>query len=141
MNDTARAMRLMRIFVATIESLDQDEVEQLLAGKAKLTIVSPKKTKGMSGKPPGDLASISARLNESRDRTKAREILSEITGRDSLAAFARSLKVHVVKHDRREDIESKIVEFVIGGKLRTEAIRSLSLKGGNEERSDEDSKD
>lgn len=137
MNDAARATRLMRIFVATIESLEQDQIDQLLAGRAKLALSAPKKSKGTSGKPPADLASVVARLNESKDRTKAKEILSEISGRDPLAAFARSLKVHVVKHDRREDIESKIIEFVIGGKLRSEAIRSLNLKGGSGGRSDE----
>jgi tRNA(Ser,Leu) C12 N-acetylase TAN1 len=73
-----------------------------------------------------------AKLNECKDRDSARETLSAIKNRDALASLARTLKVHVVKRDRREDIESKIVEFVIGGKLRTEAIRSLNLKGGSE---------
>jgi hypothetical protein len=74
-----------------------------------------------------------------KDRSAAQGILSAIRNRDALANFARALKVHVVKHDRREDIEAKIVEFVIGGKLRTEAIQSLNLKGGSGRQSDDGS--
>jgi hypothetical protein len=76
------------------------------------------------------LAIVLAKLNDCKDRAEAREILSTIVGRDAIESIARTLKVHVVKHDRREDIEAKIVEFVIGGKLRTQAIQSLNLKGG-----------
>lgn len=136
MNDVDRAMKLMRIFVATIEALDQEQVDLLMSGKVKLTVVGPKKTKDVN--PPAvDEVEILNRLNDCRDRAAAREILDAIKTRDGLAAFARTLKVHVVKHDRREDIESKIIEFVIGGKLRTEAIRSLNLKGASGRSSDD----
>jgi hypothetical protein len=137
MNDIDRAMKLMRIFVATIESLDREQVELLISGKVKLTVIGPKKTKE-AGTGLVDEIDILNKLNNCRDRTVAREILSAIRTRDALAAFARILKVHVVKHDRREDIESKIVEFVIGGKLRTEAISSLNLKGVSGRPSDDE---
>jgi hypothetical protein len=130
MSDTDRAMKLMRIFVATIESLDQDQVDQLMSGKVRLSVVDQKKAKNASV-PAVDEKEVLNNLNKCEDRIAAREVLSAIKTRDALAAFARTLKVHVVKHDRREDIESKIIEFVIGGKLRTEAIRSLNLKGGS----------
>ncbi len=137
MNDIDRTMKLMRIFVATIESLDQEQVELLLSGKVKLTVAGPKKTKETNVGPIDDVE-ILKRLNNCNERIEAREVLSAIKTRDALAAFARTLKVHVVKHDRREEIESKIVEFVIGGKLRTEAIRSLNLKGASARSSDEE---
>ncbi len=38
------------------------------------------------------------------------------------------LKVHINKHDKRDAIEDKIVEFVVGVKLRSEAILCLNLK-------------
>jgi hypothetical protein len=41
-----------------------------------------------------------------------------VPNKDTLTAIAKSLKVHVVKYDRREDIENKLIEFVIGAKLR-----------------------
>jgi hypothetical protein len=123
--------KLLRVVIATVESLDEEEVQQLLDGKAQLSIVSTVKKTAKHEAFEYDQDKILAQLNESRDRTKAREILSAIKGRDALASFARNLKVHVVKHDRREDVESKIIEFLIGGRLRSEAIRTLNLKGGS----------
>jgi hypothetical protein len=79
-------------------------------------------------------------LRPLRDAVKTEpDFTTRANARRNLAAFARLLKVHVVKHDRRDDIESKIVEFVIGGKLRTEAIRSLNLKGASGQSSDDGS--
>lgn len=141
MTDTDKLMRLMRIVVTTIEGLRSEQVAQLIAGEAKLTFNASKASKDTKSRLPVDQANILAKLNECKDRDEARNILDAIPNRDALAAFARSLKVHVVKHDRREDIESKIIEFMIGGKLRTEAIRTLNLKGGGGRRSDEGSND
>ena len=130
MIDKSGLVRLLRILTATIENLDQDQIDQLMSGKGKLTYMAPAKAKEANTSQPTDQAAILSKLNECRDRDEARQVLTAITSRDALAAFARTLKVHVVKHDRREDIESKIIEFVTGGKLRTEAIQSLNLKGG-----------
>jgi hypothetical protein len=125
------------LFTSTIEDLDRDQIDRLLAGKARLTVVGPTQAKEMEPPTVLDQTEILAKLNDCKDRDQAREILETIRNRESLAALARKIKVHVVKHDRREDIESKIIEFMIGGKLRTEAIRSLNLKGGMPPRSDE----
>jgi hypothetical protein len=123
--------KLFRLFATTIENLDQQQIDQLLAGKVKLTFTVAGKGKEKNNIPPIDQATVLASLNGCKNREDARRVLSAITGRDVLAALARTLKVHVIKNDRREDIEAKIIEFVIGGKLRTEAIQSLNLKGGN----------
>jgi hypothetical protein len=131
MTDKTPFIKLLRIVVQTIEDLDQDQIDQLVAGKAKLTFNPIRRISDANTAPsPPDHNKILERLNECKNREEARLVLNEITNKDSLAAIARALKVHVVKHDRREDIESKIIEFIIGGKLRTEAIRSLNLKGG-----------
>jgi hypothetical protein len=133
MTDKSTLVRLLRIITATIESLDQEQIDKLIAGKGKLTFTDSVTAREPASSPPIDQASILAKLDACKDREEARQVLSAITNRDALSAFARTLKVHVVKHDRREDIESKIIEFVTGGKLRTEAIQSLNLKGGSPE--------
>jgi hypothetical protein len=130
MSQKGTLAKLFRLFAATIDNLDEHQIDQLIAGKAKLTFTPANKGKELSTAPPIDLAIVLAKLNDCKDRAEAREILSTIVGRDAIESIARTLKVHVVKHDRREDIEAKIVEFVIGGKLRTQAIQSLNLKGG-----------
>jgi hypothetical protein len=124
-------IKLLRLITATIESLDQFQIDQLIAGKGKLIFNSTGKSKESNSAQLVDRDLILAKLNDCKSRDEAREVLNAITGRDALDAFARTMKIHVVKNDRREDIESKIVEFVIGGKLRTEAIQSLNLKGGS----------
>jgi hypothetical protein len=121
--------KLLRIVVTTIESLEPDQIDKLVTGRAKLAFVAPGSSKGTTNLPLPDQADLIERLDKCTDRNQARQILSVLPSRDTVAVLARALKIHIVKHDRREDIESKIVEFVIGGKLRTEAIRSLNLKG------------
>jgi len=123
--------RIVRIFAATIDGLDEQQIDQLLTGKGKLTFTAAENLRQMGSGPSLDQSAILEKLNGFKDRDEARQVLSQITNRDSLASLARALKIHVIKHDRREDIESKIIEFVIGGKLRTEAIQSLNLRGGN----------
>lgn len=131
MIDARHLTKLLRIFVATIESLDQQQFDLLIAGKARLTLTPHRRSKEAGVTPPIDHTSILERLNDTKDRVEARRILGEIGTRDELERFARALKVHVVKHDRRDDIEAKVIEFVIGGRLRTEAIKSLNLRGGS----------
>ena len=137
MTEKNRLTKLLKIFLGTIEGLDQNQIDQLIAGKAKLSFVGTERAKETGAGPATDQADVLAKLNGCEDRDGARLVLSAITNREALATLARALKVHVVKHDRREDIESKIIEFVIGGKLRTEAIQSLNLKGGGNRTVDE----
>jgi hypothetical protein len=126
-NDLARVLRLL---ADTIDGLDEYQIHQLLMRKAKLTFTATVKSRDASSSQPVDYELMLAKLNDCKDRGEARDTLAAIKSRDALEAFARRLKIHIVKHDRRQDIESKIIEFVIGGKLRTEAIQSLNLKGG-----------
>ena len=121
--------KLFRIFAAVIDRLDQRQLDQLLAGEGKLVFNNAEKFKETSTTRAVDQTAILQELSGCQERDEARRTLSAITSRDALASFARALKLHVVKRDRREDIESKIIEFVIGGRLRTEAIQSLNLKG------------
>lgn len=69
---------------------------------------------------------ILQKLNDCKDRQEAIKILS-VMNRASLASFAKTLKIHVTNYDRRKDIELKIIEFIVGAKLRTNAINSINL--------------
>jgi hypothetical protein len=139
MKDKNRLAQLLRILISNLEALNEQQIDQLLAGKARLTVTAIKKAKvDVGGFSRQSLLDLVGQLNRVRDRSEARQILDSVASRDALAALARALKVHTVKHDRREDIESKIVEFVIGGKLRSEAIRSLNLKAGGGSRSNDE---
>ena len=126
-----KAVKMLRALLGAIEGLDEREFEQLMAGTGKL-VFSAQRSDATKSPPSSDHdAVVVQRLNECKDRDEARSLLQSVSSRDALAALARSMRVHVIKQDRREQIESKIIEFVIGGKLRTEAIQSLNLKSGS----------
>jgi len=124
--------KLLRVIATVIENLSDDEIDSLLSGKATLNYQSISISKDDQKKLPEiENEDIVNKLNKCKDREEAKVILSEVPNKDTLTAIAKSLKVHVVKYDRREDIENKLIEFVIGAKLRTKAIDSLNMKGGN----------
>lgn len=122
--------KLLRLLANSIENLEQDQIELLLAGKAKLVYTVNEKPKDEAPQSI-DHTALLARLNDCQDRDQARLVLAELPNRDAVAAFARSQKIHVIKSDRREELEDKIIEFLIGRKLRTEAIQTLNMKGGS----------
>ncbi|MGE0822353.1 MAG: hypothetical protein AB7G75_24040 [Candidatus Binatia bacterium] len=122
--------KALRAIAVAIEGLTEEEVEQLIAGKGKLTFTVSEKPKQPDSSPSNDTQVIGEKLNNCKDRDEARRVLSQITNKDALASLAKLQKIHVAKHDRREDIENKLIEFVIGGRLRTEAIQTLNLRSG-----------
>ncbi len=124
--------KLFRVIATVIDNLSDDEIDNLLSGKATLIYHAPPISKD-GQKEPLKIKNedILNKLSKCKDREEAKVILSEVPNKDTLTAIAKSLKVHVVKYDRREDIENKLIEFVIGAKLRTEALDSLNMKGGN----------
>ncbi|PTQ77151.1 hypothetical protein C8R26_11071 [Nitrosomonas oligotropha] len=122
--------KVLRTLATTIESMADEDVALLLAGKGKLTFIPSEKPKNVHVEPSIDHAVLMTRLNDCRDRDEARQVLLSVATKDALMSLAKGQKLYIAKNDRREDIENKIIEFVIGAKLRTEAIQTLSLTGG-----------
>ena len=122
--------KALRTLATTIEGMGEEDVELLLVGKGRLTFTPPEKPKNVQVQPSVDHAELMSKLNDCKDRDEARQVLLSVASKEALTSLAKAQKLHVTKNDRREDIENKIIEFVIGAKLRTEAIQSLNLKGG-----------
>jgi len=127
--------KLLRVLASTIDNLDEADIDLLLSGKGRLIYTPFDKQKNTQSELVMDHDALMDKLNNCKDREEARQVLSSVTNKDTLASLAKSQKLYVAKHDRREDIENKIIEFVIGAKLRTEAIQTLNLKGGGSENS------
>lgn len=127
--------KVLRTLATTIEGMGEEEVELLLAGKGKLTFTPSEKPKNQQVEPSADHAALMSKLNDCKDRDEARQVLQSVATKEALTSLAKAQKLHVTKNDRREDIENKIIEFVIGAKLRTEAIQTLNLKGGGNQAS------
>ena len=122
--------KALRAIATALEDLEQVELDSLLAGRGRLVFVSSEKTPKKSGLYDFNVSDILARLNACDNREDAQKILESIESKDRILALAKAMKVHVVKLDRREEVESKIIAFAIGGKLRTEALQTLNLRGG-----------
>jgi hypothetical protein len=136
MNQKAVLVKALRILASAIDELNDEKLNQLLTGKAKIVFSQTGKLKGVRPEVLGDHAELAHRLNECSDRDQARTILSEITNKDTLISFAKTQKLHILKSDRRDDVENKIIEFIVGAKLRTEAIQTLDMKGGGNHSTD-----
>ncbi|MCL4510636.1 MAG: hypothetical protein M1470_06145 [Bacteroidetes bacterium] len=122
-------------FLRTLEQLTEEELNQLASGEGTLQFVPRKPSKKNASQnrlDPRKVQDIAAELQRANTREEAREILHRdpaFPKMGHLVELAKYLKVHVIKHDNREDVENKIIEFVVGAKLRSEAIQGLNLKG------------
>lgn len=133
MSQKTALVKTLRALASAIDNLDEQELDLLIAGKAKIAILSTGEPKGSASTSTLDQTDLMSRLSACSDRDRARAILKEVTNKDVLTAFAKTQKIYVAKNDRRDDIENKIIEFIVGAKLRTEAIQTLNMKGGSDQ--------
>jgi len=133
-------INLLRAILKALDGLDEAEFGQVLDGKGRLKFIGLEQRhvrKRKEGKvlatklARGELQMLSHQLQDCKTREEAVALLHR-DGRtilkESLSQLARLLGIHVDKSDRRDAIERKIIEFVVGSRLRSEAIKSLNLK-------------
>jgi hypothetical protein len=78
MIDKASLSKLFRLFATTIDGLDEHQIDQLLAGRGKLTFTLAGKARETASATPVDQATVLEKLNDCKDRDQARAILSVI---------------------------------------------------------------
>lgn len=119
--------KLLRALATALDGLSKAELDLLLAGKGRLIYLpeasDPKKPEAQEH----DVSALITKLAACNTREDAQCLLMEVETKDRLVALAKAMKVHTVKNDRREDIESKLIAFAIGSRLRSEAINTLNL--------------
>src|SRR5215470_15294602 len=99
MIDKSSLVKALRILTAAIDALDQQELDELISGRAKFVSDRSRKRKGAEKQQSIDQAAVIQKLNACKDREEARKVLSGIQSRNALASLARAQKIHVVKHD------------------------------------------
>ena len=126
--------RLLQALSKMLDQITEEEYEQFLSGELKPNFVhEEKENKQVKEISEEDLNLLSYKINELKDREDAQDFLRNdprVKLKDNLVRLAKFLQVHVLKSDKREIIEEKIIEFVIGAKLRSEAIQGVNLKSG-----------
>ncbi|WP_204150447.1 hypothetical protein [Leptolyngbya sp. CCY15150] len=140
MADLQKTRKVLQAFLKFLDEISEEEYEQFLSGELKLGFLSEaqQKEKVFKGALEEDLQAIIEQLQEITSREEAHKLLksdSRIRLKDDVIRIAKLLQVHVEKKDNREKIEARIVEFIVGVKLRNQAIQSLNLSSsvGNPE--------
>ncbi|HVT11655.1 MAG TPA: hypothetical protein VHE55_05275 [Fimbriimonadaceae bacterium] len=127
---SANLAKIMRAVTACLEASPDEDIEALLAGKAKLRIdvAGPKRE---SRKPRPDATfnanEIATKLRSLPGRREGFAYLDELAlTRKELEALAREMKQPISKQDNAERLREKLVESAIGSRLASEAVRGPS---------------
>lgn len=132
MSNRLEMTRLLRAVGKMIDGMTEEEYERFLNGELQLNFVQARKrnTEPIKKITPEDVQLLITQLWEMKARDEARSLLQSdirLQLKGNLMTLAKALKIHITKQDKREDIEAKIVEFVIGARLRSEAIQGISF--------------
>ncbi|MCY3898811.1 MAG: hypothetical protein OXF86_09590 [Caldilineaceae bacterium] len=116
-----------------LNSMDSREFELLLDGKAKLRIAENRKTE----KRILDDSNLNKAVNELAERLKnadsrgaAKRVIASISHsrkREFLVLLAEACDIRVMSKDTIGTIEQKLIESVVGSKLRSKAIRKVDF--------------
>lgn len=132
MIDKHEFAKLFRAFSKMLETMTEEEYERFVNGELRFSFVHARKRKEQAQNTTQDeLQAVVSQLLASKSREEAWQILrsdERMQLKDNLTRIAKLLKVHIIKQDKRDEIENKIVEFAIGSKLRSEAIQGVDLK-------------
>ncbi len=136
MKSKTEIAQIMRKVSDLIDSMSESDFEHLHnGGHLELVVSETRKSKNRlseaSKMSVDEMSQLIEQLQSCKSRDEARQILRQdprASLKDNLTRIAKMLKIHVNKHDRREALEDKVVESVIGVKLRSESILGLNLK-------------
>lgn len=124
---------LLAAFARALDSMSDREYDLLIQGKATLGIVEERKQRG---KRQDDslldegISDLAQKLHDAESREVAKNLLASIDHpkrREFLIHLAEACKVRVTSKDNIARIEEKLVENVVGSRLRSEAIRNVPI--------------
>jgi hypothetical protein len=132
MNESKQTIaKLLAAFADAMDSMDDHEFELLIQGKVKLRVTQPRRSeKRIIHDPALDqiIADVARKLNDSESREAAQTVLAAINQprrKDFLIRLASVCGVNVREKDNISMIEQKLIENVVGSKLRTRAIEKV----------------
>jgi hypothetical protein len=132
MTDKEKLQSALRAFIVFLDHMSPEEFTDFVNSNNGSPSLVAKNDKVLKTDPSSiDFESLINKMRESKSRDEARLVLKSderMLLRKNMNVLARLLKVNVLKQDKRDDIENKVIEFIIGSRLRTEAIQGLNLK-------------
>jgi hypothetical protein len=130
--DLKRALvTLLRELTRQIQTMDDDEIAELVSGTARIEVTFAGKKKLPTGKrskaTDEDVSHLLERLRAASSREEGERILNENEmSRGALARLARQLDIRLDKAQPIEDVRARIIESTIGYRLRSAAIQGVS---------------
>lgn len=131
---------LLRMLASLLESLSEDQIEDLIRGSSELRVHKLKRDEigrvsEVSRVPKynrvlddSKFPKILARLQVLTTREAGREVLEEeFPSRASIERFARFLDLPVQRSDKIETLRHRIIESEIGSRLRSEAVQGKRM--------------
>ena len=125
---------LLAAFADAMNSMDDREFALLMAGKARLRLVENQR---VSKKKPAEdgcldqvVADIAQKLNDAESREVAERLIASINQprkKHFLLLLCLSCGVNVASKDSIARIEQKLIENVVGSKLRSQAIKKVAF--------------
>lgn len=116
------AIAIVQKVLTFVRSLSEDEVLQLVSGRAKLVLMPREGTRKQAVEV--DANELRAALAAQDSRQAGLEVLAGLApNRAALEASARALDLPVSKAEGVEQLRDRIVEATIGFRLRSQAIR------------------
>lgn len=129
--DRTASARALRRLAAFLDDMSDEDFDGFLKGTLTIELV-PRTRDGKEPATSADDNSLAAALRSTTTRQEGLDLLrSRKRSRAELAQLARQLQVHVDKNDKVELLEEKIIENVIGARLRSGAIQGINLKGSS----------
>lgn len=127
-----QTLELVSLALRTIAQLSEKEVNSLLNKEATLVVKSVKgqgrKINKVDIMEFGKIEKHTQAISNFNTREKAKDYLNSIKlKKEELIILAKLMSVHINKSDKKEEIINKIIESVVGSKLRVEAIKNTIL--------------
>lgn len=129
MTEIDKTTEVLRRISNFLRSLTDEQIEDLITGKVRLTLTASPGS-GRSSKRVGgqklDLANIREELANKQTREEGFDLLNELAlSRSSLQEIAVAMDLPTPKTDTVERLKDRIVDAAIGYRLRSNAIRSV----------------
>ena len=125
--------KLLKAFGDSLHAMDDRELDLLLQGKGMLSFTPAPRT---GDRPETDARVLEAareaarRLTKVDSREAAREVLASINHprrREFLLLIAQASSIRVGSRDSVARIEQKLIQAIVGSKLRTRAFKEVAF--------------
>jgi len=126
LQEQERAAEILRRTAQFLRTLTEDEIDDLITGKARLMLTTPTSRRPPRGNAAGvpDIDGLRQELGSKASRDDGLAYLDELSlNRESLRQVAVALDLPTPRTDTVARLKDRIVEATIGYKLRSKAIR------------------